>query len=150
MRSKLLFIISSFMIAGALSAQTPVDTVFEPKVVYSGLPHTYEIAGITVTGADNYEDYLIIGYSGLKVGERVEIPGDEITQASKRLWHQGLFSSVQIKVEKLAGDKAWLNINLRPQPRIAAVNYHGMKKANAMTFRKSYSCMLATRLHRIR
>lgn len=128
MRSKLLFIISSFMIAGALSAQTPVDTVFEPKVVYSGLPHTYEIAGITVTGADNYEDYLIIGYAGLKIGERVEIPGDEITQASKRLWHQGLFSSVQIKVEKLAGDKAWLNINLRPQPRIAAVNYHGMKK----------------------
>lgn len=106
-----------------------VDTVVNPKVLFTGMPRTYEIAGISVNGADNYDDYLIIGFAGLKVGERIDIPGAEITNASKRLWRQGLFSSVKITVEKIAGDKAWIAINLRTQPRISAVNYYGVKKS---------------------
>ena len=62
------------------------------------------------------------------MGERIDIPGAEITDASKRLWHQGLFSSVKITVEKVAGDKAWIAINLREQPRISAINYIGTRK----------------------
>ena len=114
----------------AVGAQTveSTDTVFEPKVVFNGLPDTYEIADIKVTGADNYEDFTIIGYSGLKTGERLEIPGEELTAAAKRLWRQGLFSSVQIIVDKVAGKKAWLTINLRQQPRISQINYNGVKK----------------------
>jgi hypothetical protein len=106
-----------------------VDTVVNPKVLFTGMPRTYEIAGISVNGADNYDDYLIVGFAGLKVGERIDIPGAEITNASKRLWRQGLFSSVKITVEKIAGDKAWIAINLRTQPRISAVNYYGVKKS---------------------
>lgn len=106
-----------------------VDTVVNPKVLFTGMPRTYEIAGISVNGADNYDEYLIIGFAGLKVGERIDIPGAEITNASKRLWRQGLFSSVKITVEKIAGDKAWIAINLRTQPRISAVNYYGVKKS---------------------
>ena len=129
MRIKLSVIISALLaFCGFAEAQTPVDTVFSPAVIYSGMPPTYEIAGISVNGADNYEDYIVIGYSGLKVGERIEIPGDEITSASKRLWRQGLFSKVQISVDKIAGDKAWLSINLRQQPQISAINYNGVKK----------------------
>ncbi len=104
------------------------DTVFEPKVVFNGMPKVYEIADIKVTGADNYEDYTIIGYSGLKAGERIEIPGAELTAASKRLWRQGLFSNVQIVVDKVVGDKAWLTLKLRQQPRISQINYNGIKK----------------------
>ena len=92
------------------------------------MPRSYEIAGIKVTGVDNYEDYIIIGYSGLTLGQRVEIPGDDITAAAKRFWRQGLFSKVQIKVEKIYGDKVWLEIALRQQPRIAEINYNGVKK----------------------
>ena len=70
----------------------PVDTVYNPPVLFNGMPRNYEIADIKVEGADNYEDHIVIGFSGLKAGERIDIPGDEITQASKRLWRQGLFS----------------------------------------------------------
>lgn len=128
MRLKILFIISALFATASLSAQTPADTIRNPKVVFSGIPRTYEIAGIKVTGADNYDDDIIIGYAGLKVGERIDIPGSEITAATKRLWRQGLFSQVQIVVEKTAGDKAWLILNLRTQPRIAEIHYYGMKK----------------------
>lgn len=118
--------------AAALPAQAqssaPLDTIFEPKVLFTGIPRNYEIAGITVTGAPYYDDFTIIGYSGLKVGERIDIPGTDITNAAKRLMRQGLFAQAQIKVTKTYGDKAWLEFALRTQPRMSTVNYIGMKK----------------------
>ncbi len=111
------------------TAQTvEADTIYNPTVVYSQTPQIYEIADITVVGADNYEDYIIIGYSGLSKGQRIEIPGDDITNALKRFWRQGLFSDVAILWTKAYGDKAWLEIRLTPQPRISQINYNGVKK----------------------
>ncbi len=130
----LIFLTTLAMQPQKASAQTVsmsgniTDTVFEPKVLFNGIPKVYEIADIKVVGADNYEDFTIIGYAGLKAGERIEIPGSELTAASKRLWRQGLFSNVRITVDKTAGDKAWLTIHLRQQPRISQINYNGVKK----------------------
>ena len=131
MRFKLLSIIVALLAVGTAVeavAQATNDTIYNPKIVFSGMPQKYELAGIKVTGVDNYEDYIIIGYSGLSVGQKIEIPGDEIKMAAKRFWRQQLFSSVKIKVEKIYKDKAWLEIELRQQPRISQINYIGMKK----------------------
>ncbi len=119
--------ISSPISAVAQSTE-PTDTIYSPNVLFTGMPRTYEIAGIKVTGAPNYDDFIIIGYSGLKVGESIDIPGQEVTNATKRLMRQGLFSQAQIKVEKVYGDKVWLQFELRTQPRISEINYNGMKK----------------------
>ena len=130
MRTRLLIILSLILpaLGAAAQVQAPVDTVFNPQIAYTGIPRTYEIADIQVKGADNYEDYIVIGYSGLKVGDIVQVPGDDISDAAKRLWRQGLFGNVEIAIDKIAGDKAWLVINLREQPRISDVHYNGMKK----------------------
>ena len=109
-------------------AQVANDTIYNPKVIFTGMPKKYEIAGIKVSGVDNYEDYIVVGYSGLTIGQVVEIPGDDITNAAKRLWRQGLFSKVKINVEKIYDNKAWLEFELRQQPRISQINYKGMKK----------------------
>lgn len=129
MRYKLLFLIA--IISAALTgvnAQEPVDTIYNPPVIFTGTPKAYELAGIEVTGADNYEDFLIIGYSGLKIGDRIEVPGNEISTAAKRMMRQGLFAQAQIKVTKIAGNKVWLEFAMRTQPRISTVNYIGVKK----------------------
>lgn len=129
MRYKLLLLITLFATFGFnAKAQEQVDTIYNPNVVFTSMPRSYEIAGIKVSGADNYEDYIIIGYSGLKIGDRITVPGEDINAAAKRFWRQGLFSNVQIKVEKIAGDKVWLEFALRQQPRIATINYYGVKK----------------------
>ena len=132
MRNKLLLIMSLLLLASTASVKaqsaTATDTVFKPNIIFTGIPRTYEIAGISVKGADNYDDFIVIGYSGLKVGERIDIPGPELTAAAKRLWRQTLFSQVQIVVDKIVGDKAYITLNLRQQPRISAVNYYGVKK----------------------
>lgn len=123
-----LLLLPSLIVSFGASAQAPSDTVYNPNILFTGLPKTYEIADIQVKGADNYEDYIVIGYTGLKVGDIITIPGTDITDASKRLWRQGLFSKVQFTIDKVVGNKAYITINLRQQPRIGEINYNGVKK----------------------
>ncbi len=123
----LCFSIAAGAYALDIKPASAVDTVFNPDIVYSPIPKTYEIADIRVSGVPSADDYLIIGYSGLSVGDRVEIPGDEITGAVKRFWRQGLYSKVQINVDKIAGDKVWLEIALEQQPRMSEMTFTGVK-----------------------
>ena len=108
----------------ALKAQPVV-----PPIEYTLQRRTYEIAGITVSGADNYEDFVLIGFSGLAVGDRIEVPGDQITKSIRRFWKQGLFSDVKILATKIEGNKIWLDINLKQRPRISELTYNGLKKS---------------------
>lgn len=105
----------------------PSDTVFNPDVIYSPIPKSFEIADIKVNGIPDSDDYLVIGYSGLSIGDRIDIPGQTITDAVKRFWRQGLYSKVEINVEKTAGDKAWLVIELQRQPRMSEMTFEGVK-----------------------
>ena len=91
-------------------------------------PKRYKIADIKVTGIKNYDDFVLIGFSGLSVGDVVTVPGDEITAAVKRFWKHGLFSDVKILTTKIEGDEIWLEFQLKQRPRISEVNYHGIKK----------------------
>ena len=100
-----------------------------PNIYYSQTPKEYEIAGIKVTGSTMYEDYVLVGFSGLTIGQKVKVPGDEITAAVKRFWKQGLFSDVKIFASKLEGNKVWLNIAVQQRPRIAKINYTGLRKS---------------------
>ena len=110
-------------------AQVETDTIYNPSILYSSTPKKYTIAGISVKGIENYEDYVLIGLSGLSVGQVISVPGDEITSAIKRYWKHGLFSDVQITAEKAYGSQIWLHIALSQRPRIANINYHGVKKS---------------------
>ena len=100
-----------------------------PIILYSATPKKYEIGGIKVEGINNYEDYVLIGLSGLSVGQTITVPGDDITTAIKRYWKHGLFSNVRIEAEKIVGNKIYLKIVLAQRPRIAEINYHGVKKS---------------------
>ncbi len=104
----------------------PQDTVQNPKVIYSAMPRTYEIAGINVEGVNAGDEYSAIGFSGLNIGQKVEIPGAIITDATKRFWRQGIYSRVQIKVDKTIGDKAWLTIVLGLRPRLTELRFQGV------------------------
>jgi outer membrane protein insertion porin family len=99
-----------------------------PSISYTQAPKKYIIADITVTGAENYDKDIIIGYSGLRVGSQVTVPGDAFSNAIKRFWRQGLFSDVKIYATRMEGDQVWLEIALTPRPRISEVNFYGIKK----------------------
>ena len=101
----------------------------KPVILYNGTPKKYEIADIKVTNIDNYEDYVLIGISGLAVGQTITVPGDDITSAIKRYWRHGLFSDVKITAEKIEGNKIYLFIHLTLRPRITDIRFNGVKKS---------------------
>lgn len=103
-------------------------TVVKPTILYTGNPRTYTIGGINLSGVDNYEPYVIIGISGLSVGDVIDVPGDAITTAVKNYWKHGLFADVSIAADSIVGDKIYLGINLKQRPRISNINYNGVKK----------------------
>jgi len=122
----LLFFFSQFLVAQTTAVK---DSTSSPVIEYSSSAPKYTIAEIKVTGASNYEDFVLIGFSGLAVGDVVNIPGDAITNAVKRFWKQGLFSDVKILATKIQDGKVWLTISLKERPRVSEVNYNGLKKS---------------------
>ena len=144
--NKFNIILSLLLLALPLSAQvdsaqvaitdsvehTLMDTLLKqaplPVIEYTMQRKTYEIADIQVSGADSYEDFVLIGFSGLAVGDKIEVPGDQITKSLKRFWKQGLFSDVKFKATKIEGDKIWLEIALVQRPRVSEIVYNGLRK----------------------
>ena len=51
-----------------------------PDVSYTR-PVSRVIAGLRVVGNESYEDVVVRNVSGLRLGQRVTVPGEEISQA---------------------------------------------------------------------
>ena len=105
------------------------DVIVNPDISYAGTPRSCEIGGLTVKGVEGYEDYVLLGLSGLSVGQTIQVPGMEITDAVKRYWRHGLFSKVAITADSLVGSKIYLCIHLATRPRVSTINYVGLKKS---------------------
>ena len=127
MKRTYLIIFCLFGLFSSLLSQV-VRREVAPDIDYSRTPRQYYIGQITIDGVKNYDDRLLIGLSGLAEGQKIEIPGEEITKAVKRYWRNGLFSNVAISVDSLVGDSAYLHIQLTQRPRISEINYNGVRK----------------------
>ena len=124
--NKVLLVVTALLWTAAMQAQ---DKIVYPEITYAGTPRTVTIGGINVSGVDNYEDYVLTGISGLTVGQEIDIPGSQITDAVKRYWKHGLFSKVKIYADSLIADKIYLHIYLQVRPRVSTINYIGLKKS---------------------
>jgi outer membrane protein insertion porin family len=105
------------------------DVIVKPEISYAGTPRQCEIGGIAVEGVEGYEDYVLTSLSGLTVGQRISVPGSEITSAVNRYWKHGLFSRVSISADSLVGNKIYLRFKLAIRPRVSTINYTGVKKS---------------------
>src|SRR5690606_35833467 len=72
----------------------------------------YTIGGIKVVGETSFSEQTIITYSGLRTGEEVIIPGDKISNAIKKLWNSNLFNNIEIYINRIEGDKVFLEVRL--------------------------------------
>ena len=127
--NRLLLLVAFFTLHSSLSTLMAQDVIVNPDISYAGTPRQCEIGGLTVKGVEGYEDYVLLGLSGLSVGQTIEVPGTEITEAIKRYWRNGLFSKVAITADSLVGNKVYLCIHLATRPRVSAINYNGLKKS---------------------
>ena len=104
------------------------DKIVNPDISYAGQARDCTIKGIAVSGVEDYEDYMLTSISGLSVGQKITVPGNEITEAVKRYWRHGLFSEVKIAADSIIGEDIYLHIYLKTRPRVSTINYIGLKK----------------------
>jgi outer membrane protein insertion porin family len=99
-------------------------------------PREFEIGGITISGVKFLDSYALIKLTGLEIGDKVQIPGDKISGAIKKLWVQGLFEDIKISITKIDGNLVFLDINLTERPRLSRFSFSGIKKSEADDIRE--------------
>jgi outer membrane protein insertion porin family len=92
-------------------------------------PAEYTIAGIEVTGLSVLDKNAMVSLTGLKVGDKIKIPGDAISNAIRSLWKHGLVGDVTIQVDKVEGSNVYLNIILAERPRLTDFYFTGINKS---------------------
>lgn len=86
---------------------------------------TFQILGISVEGNSSADPAAVIANSGLKVGDEITVPGDQVRQAINRLWALRLFSNVEILIENQVGNGVYLLIKVKEHPRLERVEIRG-------------------------
>lgn len=94
-------------------------------------PQKYEIGGIVVEGAKYVDASMLSMIAGLRVGETISIPGDEISNGIRKIWEQGLFEDVAINATDFVGNKVFLQIVIKEKPRVSKFSFKGIKKSEA-------------------
>ncbi|UJH68293.1 outer membrane protein assembly factor [Allomuricauda sp. SCSIO 65647] len=88
----------------------------------------YVLAGIEVTGLESYNEQTVKTYTGLRIGQRIMVPGEEISGVIKKLWGLELFSDVSMYYTKIEGEKIFLELNILERPTLQNVTIYGVKK----------------------
>ncbi len=126
-----LFIIISDMAYAQFGRRRATTTTPDNQEVdYSRPPTEYEIVSIQVEGTETLDVNAIISLSGLKIGDRINIPGEATSSAVRKLMKSGIISDVSIHLTKTEGDQAHLTIHLQERPRLTRFEFKGIGKTH--------------------
>lgn len=99
-------------------------------------PVTYELGPIRVEGADNFDHQAIKLIAGLKQGQSITIPGQQISTAIKNLWNEGIFSDVEILAEKEQAGVIYLLIKVKTRPKLSRFKFIGLNRRDVDKLRE--------------
>lgn len=85
----------------------------------------YFLKDIVVDGVKKYSPAQILRFTGLSKGEIVEVPGQKISNAIKKLWETDSFSEVEVFVEDIDGQSVVLKFHLQDLMEIGEVKFAG-------------------------
>ena len=91
-------------------------------------PKEYTIAGIEVVGIEILDKNAMISISGLKIGDKIKIPGDDISNAIRKIWKYGLVGDISILVDRIEGSDIYLTIELTERSRLNSFYFTGISK----------------------
>ena len=88
-------------------------------------PSSYILKDIVVDGVKKYTPAQILRFTGLSKGEVVDIPGQKISSAVKKLWETESFSEVEVYVEDVEGQSVILKFYLQDLMELGEVKFVG-------------------------
>lgn len=96
-------------------------------VVDYNQPKNYIIGGIDVTGIQYLGKEQILSLTGLNVGDRITIPGEDLSAIIKRIYLQRYFSDVALFIDSVQQDTAFIRLHLQERPRVSRWEFEGIK-----------------------
>ena len=96
----------------------------------------YELGEINVTGVKSFSPQTVVAYTGLKKGQRIQIPGEEISTTINKLWKLELFSDIEFFITNINGDVADLELYIQELPTLSDYTIKGLKKGKIETIVK--------------
>jgi outer membrane protein insertion porin family len=123
--NKSLLLNSIKFILGFLVLITGSNAIAQENALANG---RYILGDIQVTGKISYNEQTVVTFTGLEKGQLINVPGEEISTAIKKLWRLGLFDDVNFYVNRIEGDSIFLELNLNELPKLSEVKIQGVKK----------------------
>ena len=96
----------------------------------------YTIGEITVSGIKSFSPQTVISYTGLQKGQRIQIPGEEISATINKLWGLELFSDIEFFITRIEGETADLELYIQELPTLSSYTINGIKKGKLETIVK--------------
>lgn len=114
------------------STVTSIDPELE-AIFTQKIPREYEIASITISGNNFFDNSLLISIADISVGDKVRLPGDDVfSKAIQNLWKQNYFSNITIYITRLEKpDKLHLEIEVQERPRLGKFTFKGVKNGES-------------------
>ncbi|MCC6582342.1 MAG: BamA/TamA family outer membrane protein [Chitinophagales bacterium] len=127
----ILLIFGSWFLINNSNAQQ-IDT----SIVNYKDPKKFRVAAVEISGTQFLDKNIIRSLTGIKIGDLISIPGDDITKCIKNLWKQGLFGNVKIYADKFEGENVYLTVDVLEKPRLNEITLKGLKKSDADDLKK--------------
>ena len=93
----------------------------------------YILDEISVTGLSSFNEQTVIAYTGLRKGQKVRIPGEQISAIISKLWKLDLFSDINFYLTNVDGNKASIEIVIEELPTLSEYKITGLKKSKVET-----------------
>ncbi len=91
---------------------------------------SYELGGIEIEGGGQRDANAIKSVAGLREGNKIEIPGTDISKGVKALYRLGIFSNIEVIQDRVEEDVLFLKIILTERPTLSRLKFSGIKKSH--------------------
>lgn len=129
LNSKLMFSKYIKQIITVLLITSTFQIYSQEKTASFDLGSEYILGDLTVSGKITFNEQTVVTFTGLEKGQKIVVPGEEISTAIKKLGKLGLFSEIDMYVNNIKGDTIFLELHLVELPKLNKVKLTGLKKS---------------------
>ncbi|WP_040473738.1 outer membrane protein assembly factor BamA [Flavobacterium frigoris] len=88
----------------------------------------YILADVVLTNKISFNDQTVVTFAGLERGQEITVPGEQISNAIKKLGKLGLFDEISFYINRIQNDSIYLDLEINELPKLGNVKFVGIKK----------------------
>ena len=90
---------------------------------------TYFLAKVEIVGKISFNANTVTTFAGLEKGQEITVPGEQISNAIKKLGKLGLFDEISFYINRVENDSIFLDLHLDELPKLNEVKFVGINKS---------------------